>query len=235
MPRKYILLLVDDEENILSALNRIFREEKIYEIITAHDAQDALQKISKTAVDIVISDQRMPGMGGAELLKEIRDTHPDSIRFLLSGYADVEAIISAINEGDIYRFIKKPWNNEEIKDLVKISITQRDVSRIISEAVFRAKKTIDISRDVHVVTSEDKKNISIKLMNTTKIISTGSLLRLVDFIIAAIESEGKLKDSEFSLISGMINRKEGKIILSIDMGKEISLNIEFPPSSSSTK
>ncbi len=227
--KKCNLLLVDDEENILNALYRIFRDDVSYEIITAHNAQDALQKIAVVPVDIVISDQRMPGMGGAELLQEIRNRYPDSIRFLLSGYADVEAIISAINEGDIYRFIKKPWNNDELKTIVRTAVSQRDISRIISEAVFRAKRIINVSRDIDVVVSEDKKHVSIKLKDSSKIIPPESLLRLVDFIIGMIESDEKLGKKNLSFSSGIVNKKEGKIILSVDLGKDMNLSIEFPP------
>ena len=228
--KKYHLVLVDDEENILNALCRVFRDDPSYEIITAHDAQDALQKIAAVSVDIIISDQRMPGMGGAELLQEIRNRYPDSIRFLLSGYADVEAIISAINEGDIYRFIKKPWNNEELKNLVKSAINQRDISRIISEAVFRAKRIINVSRDIEVTVSEDKKNLNIKLKDSSKIMPPENILRLIDFIIGTVESGGKIGKESLAFSGGMFNKKEGKIILSVDLGKDLNLTIEFPPS-----
>lgn len=231
MEKKYHLLLVDDEENILNALYRIFREDTSYEIITAHNAQDALQKVAHTPIDIVISDQRMPGMGGAELLQEIRNQYPDSIRFLLSGYADVEAIISAINEGDIYRFIKKPWNNEELKNLVKHAIGQRDISRIISEAVFRAKRIININKDIEVVVSEDKKNLSLKLKDSSKVLPTESLLRLVDFIVGTIESGDNLDKKGFAFSSGVVNKKDGRITLSVDLGKDMSLSIDFPTAS----
>lgn len=229
MPEKKIqLLLVDDEENILNALYRIFRDDQTYEITTAHSAQDALQKIASIPVDIVISDQRMPGMGGAELLQEIRNRYPDSIRFLLSGYADVEAIISAINEGDIYRFIKKPWNNEELKSLVKGAIGQRDISRIISEAVFRARRIVNISKDLEVFVSEDKKNLHIKLKDSSKIIPAESILRLIDFIVGVIESDDKIGKKGLAFTGGMVNKKEGRIILSVDLGKDLNLTIEFP-------
>lgn len=228
--KKYHLVLVDDEENILNALCRVFRDDQSYEIITAHDARDALQKTATVAVDVIISDQRMPGMGGAELLQEIRNRYPDSIRFLLSGYADAEAIISAINEGDIYRFIKKPWNNEELKNLVKNAINQRDISRIISEAVFRAKRIINVSRDIEVTVSEDMNNLNIKLNDSSKIMPPENILRLIDFIIGTVESSGKVGKKSLVFSGGMFHKKEGKIILSVNLGKDLNLTIEFPPS-----
>lgn len=226
MTQKYNLLLVDDEENILSALQRIFRGDETLEIITASSAQDALQKIANVSVDVVISDQRMPGMRGAELLQEIKARYPDSIRFLLSGYADIEAIISAINEGDIYRFIKKPWDNVELKNMVKQSLEQRTISRIISEAVFRAKRIIGVSSDIKVDSSSDKRSLNISLSDSSKIIPPESILRLIDFIVGTMEAEGKLDKAGFS--GGTFDKKEGKVVLSVDLAKDIKLNIEFP-------
>ncbi|PIQ89587.1 MAG: hypothetical protein COV72_02290 [Candidatus Omnitrophica bacterium CG11_big_fil_rev_8_21_14_0_20_42_13] len=228
MAEKLKMLLVDDEENILNALCRVFRGDDSYEIITANNAHDALNKASTMPVDIIISDQRMPGMGGAELLQKIRDMYPDSIRFLLSGYADVEAIISAINEGDIYRFVKKPWNNEELKGLVKNSISQRDITRIISEAIFRARRTVDLNRDIDVAVSDDGRNINVRLKETSKVIPAHNVLRLIDFVIGSIESEGKLDAKGIKFSSGVVNKKEGKINLAIELGKGINLTIELP-------
>lgn len=229
--KKYCLLLVDDEENILNALYRIFRDDPTYEIITAHNAQDALAKIAHLTVDIVISDQRMPGMGGAELLHEIRNKYPDCIRFLLSGYADVEAIISAINEGDIYRFIKKPWNNDDLKALVKNAIGQRDVSHIVSEAIFRARTIINDAKDIEVEVSEDKTNLRLKIKDSSKIISVKSVLRLIDFILDVVDSDEKLEKKNLLFSGGIVNKSGGKIILSIDLGKDMNVSIELPPTS----
>ena len=108
------LLLVDDEENILKSLRRLLRHEP-YEILIANDAEQALQLLNQKSVDLVISDARMPGMDGATLLTEVQQRWPECVRILLTGQADLSTTIKAINQGRIYRYISKPWDDEELR------------------------------------------------------------------------------------------------------------------------
>jgi|WetSurMetagenome_2_1015567.scaffolds.fasta_scaffold261730_2 two-component system, NtrC family, sensor kinase len=115
------ILCVDDEENVLKALKRLFFDED-YEIITAASAEEGLKILEKEAAQIVISDYRMPQMTGVDFLREVCIHWPDTVRIVLSGYADVSSIISAINEGQIYKFIPKPWNDSDLKVTVSNAI-----------------------------------------------------------------------------------------------------------------
>ncbi len=109
------LLLVDDEENILLSLKRLFRSSG-YEIITATSAIQALELLaSQQPVDVIISDMRMPQMDGAEFLEQVALQWPDTIRILLTGYADLNSTVAAVNKGSIYRYISKPWEDSDIK------------------------------------------------------------------------------------------------------------------------
>jgi len=109
------ILCVDDERNVLRALERIFLDDD-YEIMTASSGEEGLELLNAAQqVQVVISDFRMPGMNGVEFLKEVFKTHPETIRIVLSGYADTAAVVSAINEGKIYKFIPKPWNDDELR------------------------------------------------------------------------------------------------------------------------
>jgi len=112
--QKPTLLLVDDEENILNALMRMLRRDG-YRILTATNAQDALDILGRNEVQVVISDQRMPGISGTELLAQVKEMHPETVRMVLSGYTDLTAVTSAINEGAIYKFLTKPWDDEELR------------------------------------------------------------------------------------------------------------------------
>ncbi|NOZ87691.1 MAG: response regulator, partial [Deltaproteobacteria bacterium] len=112
------LLLVDDERNILSSLRRLFRKEG-YEINTAESGAEALDLLDDHEVHVIVSDYRMPNMTGVEFFGEVKKLHPDTIRVILSGYADAEAIVSAINQGEVYRFMPKPWNAEELKATIR--------------------------------------------------------------------------------------------------------------------
>jgi FixJ family two-component response regulator len=117
------LLFVDDEEGVLHALRRIFLEEN-YQIFTASSGDKALAILEKARVHLVISDQRMPGMTGAELLKEIKLKWPETIRIMLTGYADVQSIMGAVKEGAVYKFITKPWNDEDLRLTVSLALQQ---------------------------------------------------------------------------------------------------------------
>lgn len=111
---KATILFVDDEKNILSSLNRLFRP-VIENIITAEGGQEGLEILKTVQVDIVISDMKMPEMDGAQFLAQVADKYPDTIRILLTGYADVTSTIDAINKGNIYRYISKPWEDNDIR------------------------------------------------------------------------------------------------------------------------
>jgi serine/threonine-protein kinase len=107
------VLFVDDDERILNALRALFRQE--YQVFTADNGATALDLVHKHAIQIVVSDQRMPGMTGAELLRQVRANAPKTVRLLLTGYSDLAALVGSVNEGEIFRFVKKPWDNDEIR------------------------------------------------------------------------------------------------------------------------
>src|SRR3989304_9897072 len=106
MERTHCVLLVDDEENILNALNRTLRKEQ-YRILIAKSGLEGLTHVEREKVTIVLSAHRMPGMEGVEFLSEVRKKSPDTIRLMLTGYADIRAVMNAINQGEVYRFITK--------------------------------------------------------------------------------------------------------------------------------
>ncbi len=120
---QFSLLFVDDEENVLSALKRIFMEEN-YTILSATSAASALEIMAAHPVQLVITDHRMPGMTGAELLKRIKESWPETIRIMLTGYADVNSIMGAVKDGAVYKFITKPWNDEDLRLTVSLALQQ---------------------------------------------------------------------------------------------------------------
>lgn len=114
--RKARLLFVDDEERILSALRSVFRAK--YHVFTATNGPEALEFTRKFKPHVVVSDQRMPDMPGVELLRRVKEVSPHTLRILLTGYSDLAAIVGSINEGEVYRFIAKPWDNRDIQKIV---------------------------------------------------------------------------------------------------------------------
>lgn len=123
MDQQFNLLFVDDEEGVLQSLRRIFLDEN-YRILTASSAGRALETMENEKIHLVITDHRMPGMTGAELLKEIRLKWPETIRIMLTGYADVQSIMGAVKDGAVYKFITKPWNDEDLRLTVSLALQQ---------------------------------------------------------------------------------------------------------------
>ncbi len=112
-----VVMLVDDEANVLNALRRLLRPAG-YTVLTAGGGAEALDQLATREVDLLVSDMRMPEMDGAQLLAQARQRWPDTQRVLLTGYADVTSAVSAINEGGIFRYVSKPWDENEFLNIV---------------------------------------------------------------------------------------------------------------------
>ena len=120
------LLLVDDEENILRALKRVLRSDG-YRILTALNAHDGLEILRKNDVEVIVCDQRMPGVSGTEFFSNVKKMYPDTVRIMLSGYSDAVAVTDAINRGTIYKFLTKPWNDEDIRQQVRVAFGAAEI------------------------------------------------------------------------------------------------------------
>src|SRR5664280_964688 len=117
MNREISILCVDDEESVLNSIKRLFQDDN-YGILTAGSGEDGLKILEQTPVQIIISDGRMYGMTGSDFLREVCKRWPDTVRIILSGHSDPASIVSAINDGQVYRYIPKPWNNDELRAAV---------------------------------------------------------------------------------------------------------------------
>ena len=138
------LLLVDDEDSIVSALRRLLRRDG-YHIVTANSGPQGLQRLAEHSVDVIISDQRMPGMTGVEFLRRAKELYPDTIRMVLSGYTELQSITDAINEGAIYKFLTKPWDDERLRGHVAEAFAQKemaDENRRLANAVLTANEEL---------------------------------------------------------------------------------------------
>jgi response regulator RpfG family c-di-GMP phosphodiesterase/tRNA A-37 threonylcarbamoyl transferase component Bud32 len=111
--KKARVLFVDDEERILTALRAMFRSH--YHVFTAENGTLALEFVKRFGIHVVVSDQRMPGMAGVELLRQVKEAAPATVRILLTGYSDLAAIVGSINDGEVFRFVKKPWDNADLQ------------------------------------------------------------------------------------------------------------------------
>jgi response regulator RpfG family c-di-GMP phosphodiesterase len=152
---KPTILLVDDEESILNSLRRLLRGQP-YDVLLATSGAQALDIMGKQPVDLVMSDARMPNMDGATLLAHIHQRHPDTLRILLTGYADLTMIVKAINEGQIDRYISKPWHDEELLLTLRQSLayqhSERERLRLVQETWDRNEelKLLNATLEKHV-------------------------------------------------------------------------------------
>ncbi|AZF41236.1 Response regulator [Pseudomonas sp. R1-43-08] len=129
---KSAVLLVDDEESILNSLRRLLRNQP-YEVVLATSGAQALEIMATRPIDLVMSDARMPGMDGATLLAQVHRLYPATGRILLTGYADLTTIVKAINDGQIHRYISKPWNDEELQLVLQQTLEHQRLERLARE------------------------------------------------------------------------------------------------------
>jgi DNA-binding NtrC family response regulator len=121
---KHCLLIVDDEPNVCDSVHDLLRRE--FRVLKAHSAEEGYRIMQEEEVHIVMSDQRMPQITGVELLARVKSKYPQAVRMLFTGYADLESIIAAINQGHIFGFLKKPWQPEELESAVRQAAQEYD-------------------------------------------------------------------------------------------------------------
>ena len=133
--RRHTLLIVDDEVDVLESLRHQFH--RTYRVLTATTGGPAVSLLNEHEVQLILSDQRMPGMSGDAFLSQARQLQPDAIRMLFTGYADIQAVINAVNEGHIFRYILKPWDTVELEGIIRQAAEQYDLlaerKRLIAE------------------------------------------------------------------------------------------------------
>jgi DNA-binding NtrC family response regulator len=150
VPQKASLLFVDDEPRVLNAMRAVFKDS--YHVTLAISAADALALMEHQHFDVFVSDQRMPGMTGVEFLQLVRKLSPTSVPILLTGYSDVEAVVGAINEVEVHRFMRKPWDNATLRRVVSDSV---DVALALRAAAGKAGPVGPMGRAGLVVVDPD--------------------------------------------------------------------------------
>jgi len=159
--RHHVVLLVDDEAEILRGLGYALRR-RPFAILTATSSTQALRLLETNAVDVVVSDERMPNMPGSEFLGIVRRMYPETIRIVLTGQASLDAAIRAINEGGVYRFLTKPCSPAELAVTIERALQFRDLTRESPGLVDRTREQDQILRDLeddYPGISEVKRNV----------------------------------------------------------------------------
>ena len=212
------ILFVDDEENVLRSLKRLFMSEA-YEVLTALSGGEGLAILKEIEVPVIVSDQRMPVMTGAEFLEKSRQLSPDAVRIILTGYADVEAAIGAINRGGAYRYVSKPWNDSDLLLVIKDAFEKY---RLVRENQYLTELTIKQNEELKKWSVElelyvqqhtidlTKKNKELKKLNL-------KLKKNVSEILRSLSSLIELRNGS------MRNHSNNVAILSTAIAEEIGL------------
>jgi response regulator RpfG family c-di-GMP phosphodiesterase len=149
---EYSVLLVDDEADVLNALKRLFRNHGHIKVFDAGDAREGLRILGQNRIDLVISDQRMPGVEGHKFLSYVKEHFPDVVRIMLSGYAEQENMLEAINTGEVYRFITKPWDNRDLLVTVEKALQhgamERENRRLAEELKVKNDHLEELNREL---------------------------------------------------------------------------------------
>jgi response regulator RpfG family c-di-GMP phosphodiesterase len=133
--RRYIVLIVDDEEMVTTSLRSFLELETDYEVVSFTSPQEALEYVKTSPVDLVVSDYLMPELDGISLLMQIKQIRPHATRVLLTGYADKENAIKAINDVGLYQYIEKPWENADLKLIIQNGLERSELIRRLTEKI----------------------------------------------------------------------------------------------------
>jgi response regulator RpfG family c-di-GMP phosphodiesterase len=142
------ILVVDDEDMVTTSIKSFLNLETNYEVIAINSPKRALEFVKQNSVDLVISDFLMPGMNGIEFLSEVKRINPAAIRILLTGYADKENAIKAINDVGLYQYIEKPWNNEDLRLIINNGLEKRQLLSRLQEKIAEVEEAYGELRDV---------------------------------------------------------------------------------------
>ncbi|MBT4643461.1 MAG: response regulator [Deltaproteobacteria bacterium] len=194
------LLLVDDESSILNSLQRLLQDSE-YRILTAETGRQALETVRQNAVDLVIADYQMPGMNGVDLLKEIRAMDPEIIRIMFSGFSDKEILADAINKGEVFRFVFKPWDDHYLLSVIEDGM---DLRRR------RAVSRLDFQKQLNRVSLETVMALA-EAIELKDPYTKGHCSRVRDYAILTARERGLPREDFFHLVYGSLLHDCGKI------------------------
>ena len=160
MRHDHTVLFVDDEVNILKALQRLLRSEDM-NVLCASRAAEALDLLEKHSTQVVVTDQRMPEMSGVDFLAQVRERQPDVVRMMLTGYTEMKVAVDAINRGEIYRLITKPWNDDELRATLRQAFDHADLKAEI-------KRLNQVTREQNFKLQDMNRNLEGKVRDRTK-------------------------------------------------------------------
>ena len=213
---KHTVLCVDDEKNILHALKRILRKEE-FRLLTASSGEEGLELLKEEEVHVIISDQRMPEMSGTEFLEKVKEKYPDIIRIILTGYTNVDSITDAINQGNIFKFFLKPWNDQNLKLEIKRALGQYDLvkvnKRLHQQVVERNEELKTLNKNLEGMVQERTRELEIQ---NQALELSNAVLEDLPIPIIGVSAEGLI------VLVNQATLKMGENGTTIDIGRKIS-------------
>ena len=207
------ILIVDDEAQIVRCLARLLTR-RGYEVATAGSGAEALAKLASFDPDLVISDFRMPSMTGAELLAEVKRRLPLTARVILSGYADLNSTLASVNEGEVCRFLRKPWDDEELLGQIHKLLEDRRVMAELYRPFQRAGLAASARQDTSRIVVETK--------------LSGETFSADQAVAIIARFTGVLAEADLHLVGGLLERHAGRIAFTAEVGGDQKLTLELP-------
>jgi response regulator RpfG family c-di-GMP phosphodiesterase len=212
---EHSVLFVDDEVNILKALQRLLRSEPV-EVLTANRPSEAFELIERYQPQVIVSDQRMPEMSGVDFLSSVRDQNADIIRMMMTGFTDMTIAVEAINRGEIFRLITKPWNDEELKATLRQAFDHFDLKAEI-------KRLNQVTREQNFKLQDMNKNLEVKVRDRTRQLD-GKNQELRTAYIQTIRALAEAIDAKDAYTRG---HSERVAVYSSRLGHEMGLRKEL--------
>ncbi len=213
--KKISVLYLDDEEHNLTSFKAAFRRD--YNVFVTTEAGEAVQILSENEVHVVISDQKMPNLSGVEFFELIIPDFPDPVRMLLTGYADIEAVIDAINKGQVYRYIAKPWNEQELKMTIENAYELYESRREIQEKNEELQKAYNELEKFVYSASHDLRAPLVSILGVLKVARAENIDGKAGEYFGMIErTVGRLDIFVQNIINYYQNVKQGEFISKID-------------------
>lgn len=219
----YTILCIDDEESILKTLNRLLRREG-YKIYTATSGEEGLEILGKEKIDLILCDQRMPTMNGFEVLRIARKEYPETMRIMLSGYSDFDNLVKTINEGEIFRFLSKPWDMEELKNVIRSALEQKEIICEVKNLFGNIKSIGQLIENISVEPNQGQTAVTVKIASKKNPYNPGNINQFLEYIFKVLELDGT---QQFKIISNSVIKEKDFLKFELILGKGIKLIIEI--------
>lgn len=193
-------------------------------VLLAGSGQEGLDILRKEKIDLILCDQRMPEMSGFEVLRIAKEEYPEVLRIMLSGYSDFESLVKTINEGEIYRFLSKPWDTEELIKVITSALEQKEILCEVRNIFSNVKDMRQLIEDISIETKQDQAAIVVKILSKEDVYNSENIVQFLDYIFKIFGIE---KNRKFQIVSNQIFKEKNCVKFELSLAKGVKLIIEI--------